>query len=1112
MPANFSAQAILFAMNSALRLGRNIQKAYANSLRSKTLTLPLPSFDDTPRAFNASRFFDSEGAHFVEEIEALKYLHIKHSNQGLQKEEEEEYLEYYRALFFMLRESATNEQIKTSGLHTEDVVNLLKIRQWERQPQFVNTTLQLVAGVIVEIGIDYFNQFPGALNQESTMGKALGRLLQALDTIPFSRESDFKTAISQKIIPRLFITATETLQELPQDLIRDEKLRRFVEAVSRGISEDLHERIGPEMTIEESDEAIQWGQLVLSSLIRNAGYYAFSNPANLLDLNKGQEQLINSTGLMLLDLLYAEDELKIDLKGILHQETLDAVLKNALAVISEYPELLAKNDRLRLLIKDVSLTLAESGIPIVGIFPEILRLIMEKTALHLHLIWEVDEDDPGHLLVLALREILEVLSDPENEEFRLTNRQLLDILDYLFEEVILDPSWITQKIEDKPLLHHLVRASFEALAKLPEEERLQFETLSILFELYVRLIATHPRVLQKIGWEGSEEETSLINKVLDLAISCIFRKETEVYSSAEKRTRFIALLNYIFDFILSRYPDETGLLLVRLLLDPDEGPDLSFDEELLKIVGDLLLDFMEYHLSLFSKSPALRTIIKEVILLLRTYGFQQPDLFEDVLTLILDRAEEQIDQLLIIEEDRPQYLLVVATRFILEEVTKEEEEAAWRPDFSEGQLLQLFHLLLEEVLQRPEWITRKVSDRILLTGLIELSFAALQQLPAGERISFDTLRTLLEINLNAVAENVQVLEKIKWSTDEEEEVILKKAIDLVFGFIFERTNNSLHRTRIALDLLEYFLKSILHKYPNHLGLSMIVFLLEQEERLNLSEGPNEALLDAYVHTLLDIITKHPDIISPDPNIQKIIAGVAESLESSGIDHPGLLPRVLQLVLLETGRHIDLLYDAEEDDLKGILLEALRQILEALSAASGPGRWNPHFSGDQIIELVLFLLEEVAENTEWVTNDQRIYKTLTAIFEAFETIPRGRSLSFSLIKLTIIKIFEAVRNHPGYLDGIRINEEEEVILKVILVYLYEAIYSNIHFNNTQSIVHQPSVMDALLDYYLYRTSFHPIEEHNIREAAGKIGKAVQELDKGNIQDAEAFIDMVRDNLV
>jgi hypothetical protein len=201
MPKSLSAQAIISAIQSALQLSHNIRRAYANSLKSRSVLLPLPSFENKPNPFTINRFFDLEGARFVEEIEALKYLHRKNQVEVLSKEEADEYQEYYRSLFFIVVEGESNPQIKEAGLHTDDLLSLLKIRQWEKNAQFASTTLQLVAGTIVEIGIDYFKQFPKSIQSETVMGQALSRLLVALDTIPFSEEEDFKRPLARRSFP-----------------------------------------------------------------------------------------------------------------------------------------------------------------------------------------------------------------------------------------------------------------------------------------------------------------------------------------------------------------------------------------------------------------------------------------------------------------------------------------------------------------------------------------------------------------------------------------------------------------------------------------------------------------------------------------------------------------------------------------------------------------------------------------------------------------------------------------------------------------------------------------------------------------------------------------------
>ena len=97
MPAISTAEAIVLAIHSAIRLGRNIQKAYANSLRARSIVLPLPDFDSQADSLNAQRFFDKDGRFALEEIEDLAHLHQANEERALTEEEEERYVEIGRA-------------------------------------------------------------------------------------------------------------------------------------------------------------------------------------------------------------------------------------------------------------------------------------------------------------------------------------------------------------------------------------------------------------------------------------------------------------------------------------------------------------------------------------------------------------------------------------------------------------------------------------------------------------------------------------------------------------------------------------------------------------------------------------------------------------------------------------------------------------------------------------------------------------------------------------------------------------------------------------------------------------------------------------------------------
>ena len=114
------AEAIIFAINSAIRLGRNAQRAYAKSLTSKSIILPLPAFSGEANGFVAQRFFDNPdqatgGQQYLANLERLADIHDRFKNgEGDQFPSEEEldlYVAYFKQLSSLLKqEDATDSQ------------------------------------------------------------------------------------------------------------------------------------------------------------------------------------------------------------------------------------------------------------------------------------------------------------------------------------------------------------------------------------------------------------------------------------------------------------------------------------------------------------------------------------------------------------------------------------------------------------------------------------------------------------------------------------------------------------------------------------------------------------------------------------------------------------------------------------------------------------------------------------------------------------------------------------------------------------------------------------------------------------------------------------------
>ncbi len=161
-----TAGIILFAIQSAIRLGRQFRQAYVDSARNRALVLPLPNFNPEPNAGSALIYYRNKPK---EEIpipirEAVSKSRTNPENPGLTAEESALVLEYYNE--YLLLRHETWESIIPSpegGFLTQASVDAaVKLRRWDREAKWQElgqwppdgtpgpSPLQRVAGTIVE--------------------------------------------------------------------------------------------------------------------------------------------------------------------------------------------------------------------------------------------------------------------------------------------------------------------------------------------------------------------------------------------------------------------------------------------------------------------------------------------------------------------------------------------------------------------------------------------------------------------------------------------------------------------------------------------------------------------------------------------------------------------------------------------------------------------------------------------------------------------------------------------------------------------------------------------------------------------------------------------------
>jgi len=759
MPAISTAEAIVLAIHSAIRLGRNIQKAYANSLRARSIVLPLPDFDSQADSLNAQRFFDKDGRFALEEIEDLAHLHQANEERALTEEEEERYVEYYVTLERMRRQDSRTRQATEAALSTEDVLALLRVRQWARGESPQHSPLQLVAGTLVEIGIDYFANVPGALNLDSTQGKLVHHFLQSLDRIAFAETDDLSRTLANEVLPRLFIAGAESAARLSTEISSDEKLQLFIEATGQSVADELMKRLRQSGSLREKEALLYWGESLMRALFYNAGHYTFSSPATVFETPQEVSALIEATGLTLLDLLFDEDSTKIDLKAVLTVESLDLLLRATLEVVAQHPQLISQKDGLRQIIAGVAQALADSGISQHGILPDLARLVLRLTAENLERLWKAG-DQPEHLLVEALEFSLRTLAQPPARggwKPTFPPGQLLALLEMLLNEVVSNPEWVLRKVEDHSLLQDTLQAVFAALEVVPAEQRLSLETVKWILEQGLMAVAASEALLQHMAWGSAEEERTILQEALQIVLALTFKKG-EV-SGPEKQELLFEWVDYVLGAVLRQQPNRSGVEITRYMLQafaPLEWHQAAPVEQAIEAALEVLAE----HAELVTGEEFVHQLLGGVAEGILHAGIDSPDLLSEVIRLILDYSAQHIDLVL---HPAPNDTGNPFGRSVSQalQVLAGAEVVGGFIILSRSQTLELLEIVLVEVAANPQWL----DGHALLQHLIASVLDALQHIPGSQPVSNRLVLDLIQLSIEHGVQDLRLLEPLPDEAD-----------------------------------------------------------------------------------------------------------------------------------------------------------------------------------------------------------------------------------------------------------------------------------------------------------------------------------------------------------
>lgn len=520
-----TATIVLFAIRSSLKLGQKVRQAYVDATKRRELVLPLPNFFSEINIVSAANYFTVKGQAQVAAIPRLAQLLKKRTTPGqaLTADEEAEVCAYHIEFenLDLAKSGRLGATAEGERLSAEELNALITIRQWQRGSDPNPSTLQRIAGTLVEIGVDYFTNVPGALNKNSREGKAVAGFLDAMSEIKFSE-------VHLGELPgRLFVAALETVSENSDLLSADAKVQELVKVTTKSLSADVAKRLDQLASgdLVKAQRVGDWAELVFRSVLSSAGRLVLSNPERYLGIAQdGKAALVSRVGESVLGLVL--DDENLNLERLFSRSGLETISKTALAVLGEHPEILVKSNNagLQKLLSAVATELSKYDTLLTpDLLPEVMRMILEKTGENLELLWPDLANNPQkHLLLTAASITLKIISrepaDGERWKLRLSTADALSIVGTVLDELAANPTWLLDQAGEVNDNLRLALGSALEVIRNRADSRLSTATGIEVLRAVVMKVGSRKEFLDKLP-DGAQP---LVAAALDAIFKTIF--------------------------------------------------------------------------------------------------------------------------------------------------------------------------------------------------------------------------------------------------------------------------------------------------------------------------------------------------------------------------------------------------------------------------------------------------------------------------------------------------------------------------------------------------------------------------------------------------------------